>query len=156
MKKPDHRKLQFGRNNPDNTWAEAVYGNKPAEQEYSAPTEAYSVSDTTVSAETNDFTEPTEIKPKAEESSLRQHKQTSFVSDEQYQNLETSLPVTQRELAELEHSTLGSESITPKAQRKFSFKSDEKYLIYRDGKPPPLQVGEDVTESDIFLEIIWQ
>ena len=24
VKKPDHRKLQFGRNNPDNTWAEAV------------------------------------------------------------------------------------------------------------------------------------
>ena len=129
VKKPDHRKLQFGRNNPDNTWAEAVYGNKPAEQEYSAPTEAYSVSDTTVSAETNDFTEPTEIKPKAEESSLRQHKQTSFVSDEQYQSSESSVLVTQRELAELEHSTLGSESITPKAQRKFSFKSDEKYQL---------------------------
>ena len=129
VKKLDHRKLQFGRNNPDNTWAEAVYGNKPAEQEYSAPTEAYSVSDTTVSAETNDFTEPTEIKPKAEESLLRQHKQTSFVSDEQNQNSETSIPVTQRELAELEHSTLGSESITPKAQRKFSFKSDEKYQL---------------------------
>ena len=129
VKKPDHRKLQFGRNNPDNTWAEAVYGSKPAEQKYSTPTEAYSVSDTTVSAETNDFTEPTEIKPKAEESLLRQHKQTSFVSDEQYQNSETSIPVTQRELAELEHSTLGSESITPKAQRKFSFKSDEKYQL---------------------------
>lgn len=129
VKKPDHRKLQFGRNNPENTWAEAVYGNKPTEREYSAPTEAYSVSDTTVSAETNDFTEPTEIKPKAEESSLRQHKQTSFVSDEQYQSSETSVLVTQRELAELEHSTLGSESITPKAQRKFSFKSDEKYQL---------------------------
>lgn len=55
VKKPDHRKLQFGRNNPDNTWAEAVYGNKPAEQEYSAPTEAYSVSDTTVSAEVRSY-----------------------------------------------------------------------------------------------------
>ncbi|MBR3901809.1 MAG: hypothetical protein IKJ60_09740, partial [Ruminococcus sp.] len=31
VKKPDHRKLQFGRNNPENTWAEAVYGNKPAD-----------------------------------------------------------------------------------------------------------------------------
>lgn len=86
VKKPDHRKLQFGRNNPENTWAEAVYGNKPTEQ-------------------------------------------TSFVSDEHYRNSETSVPVTQRELAELEHSTLGSESITPKAQRKFSFKSDEKYQL---------------------------
>lgn len=86
VKKPDHRKLQFGRNNPENTWAEAVYGNKPTEQ-------------------------------------------TSFVSDEHYQNSETSVPVTQRELAELEHSKLGSESITPKAQRKFSFKSDEKYQL---------------------------
>lgn len=129
VKKPDHRKLQFGRNNPDNTWAEAVYGNKPAEQEYSATTEAYSVSDTTVSVETKDFAEPTEVKSKSEESSLRQHKQTSFVSDEKYQNSETTVPVTQRELAELEHSTLGSESITPKAQRRFSFKSDEKYQL---------------------------
>jgi len=129
VKKPDHRKLQFGRNNPDNTWAETIYGNKPAEQEYSAPTEAYSVSDTTVSAETKDNAEPTEVKPKSEESTLRQHKQTSFVSDEQYRNSETTVPVTQRELAELEHSTLGSESITPKAQRRFSFKSDEKYQL---------------------------
>lgn len=129
VKKPDHRKLQFGRNNPDNTWAEAVYGKKPTEQEYSAPTEAYSVSDTTVSAETKDFEKPTEVNLKSDENSLRQHKQTSFVSDEQYQNSETTVPVTQRELAELEYSTLGSESITPKAQRKFSFKSDEKYQL---------------------------
>lgn len=86
VKRPDHRKLQFGRNNSENTWAEAVYGNKPAEQ-------------------------------------------SSFVSDEHYRNSETSVPVTQRELAELEHNTLGSESITPKAQRKFSFKSDEKYQL---------------------------
>ena len=129
VKKPDHRKLQFGRNNPENTWAEAVYGNKPAEQEYSAPTEAYSVPDTTVSTETKDYEKQTEVEPKSEESSLRQHKQTSFVSDEQYQNSKTTVPVTQRELAELEHSTLGSESITPKAQRRFSFKSDEKYQL---------------------------
>ena len=129
VKKPDHRKLQFGRNNPDNTWAEAVYGNKPAEQEYSAPTEAYSVSDTMVSAETKDFAKPTEVEPKSEENTFKPHKQTSFVSDEQYQNSETTVPVTQRELAEPEHSTLGSESITPKAQRKFSFKSDEKYQL---------------------------
>lgn len=67
VKKPDHHKLQFGQNNPDNTWAEVVYGNKPTEQDYSVPTKAYSVSDTTVSAETNDFTEPTEIKPKCRE-----------------------------------------------------------------------------------------
>ena len=129
VKKPDKRKLQFGRNNLDNTWAEAVYGNKPAEQDYSAPTEAYSVSDTTVSAETKDFAEPTEVKPKSDESTLRQHKQTSFVSDEQYQNSEATVPVTQRELAEMEHRTLGSESITPKAQRRFSFNSDEKYQL---------------------------
>ena len=31
VQKLDHRKLQFGRNNPENTWAEAVYGNKPAD-----------------------------------------------------------------------------------------------------------------------------
>lgn len=46
VKKPDHRKLQFGRNNPENTWAETVYGNKPTEQEYSAPAEMYSVPET--------------------------------------------------------------------------------------------------------------
>lgn len=86
VKKPDKRKLQFGRNNPENIWVESVYGNKPTEQ-------------------------------------------TSFVSDEHYQNSETSVPVTQRKLAEPEHSKLGSESITPKAQRKFSFKSDEKYQL---------------------------
>ena len=86
VKKPDHRKLQFGRNNPDNTWAETIYGNKLTEQ-------------------------------------------SSFVSDEQYQNSETTIPVTQRELAEPEHSTLGSESITPKEQRRFSFKSDEQYQL---------------------------
>lgn len=129
VKKPDHRKLQFGRNNPDNTWAEAVYGNKPAEQEYSAPTEAYSVSDTTASTEAKNFTELRDTKLNVEENTFKPHKQTSFVSDEYYQNSETSVPVTQRELAELEHSTLGSESITPKAQRKFSFKSDEKYQL---------------------------
>ena len=131
VKKPDHRKLQFGRNNPDNTWAEAVYGNKLAEQDYSAPTEAYSVSDTTVSTEANDFTEPTEIKPKAEESSLRQHKQTSFVSDEQYQNSETSIPVTQRELAELEQTSFKAEDLKDfdpsKSRLQHSFCSDDEY-----------------------------
>jgi len=114
VKKPDHRKLQFGRNNPENTWAEAVYGNKPTEQEYSAPTEMYSTPDTTVSVEAKNFTEQRDTKLSEEENILKPHKQTSFVSDEHYQNSETSVPVTQRELAELEHSTLGSESITPK------------------------------------------
>jgi len=129
VKKPDHRKLQFGRNNPENTWAEAVYGNKPTEQEYSAPTEMYSVSDTTVSADERNFAEARDTKLNVEGNTFKPHKQTSFVSDEHYRNSETSLPVTQRELAELEYSTLGSESITPKAQRKFSFKSDEKYQL---------------------------
>ncbi len=129
VKKPDHRKLQFGRNNPENTWAEAVCGNKKTEQSYSAPTEMYSVSNTTVSTEARNFTEPRDTKLNVEENTFKPHKQTCFVSDEHYQNSETSLPVTQRELAKLEHSTLGSESITPKAQRKFSFKSDEKYQL---------------------------
>ena len=41
VKKPDKRKLQFGRNNPDNTWVEAVYGNKPTEQRYSKAEEKH-------------------------------------------------------------------------------------------------------------------
>ena len=48
VKKPDHRKLQFGRNNPDNTWAEAVYGNKPVEQSSFISNEQYQNSETTV------------------------------------------------------------------------------------------------------------
>lgn len=132
VKKPDHRKLQFGRNNPDNTWAEAVYGNKPVEQDYSAPTEAYSVSDTTVSAETKDFAELTEAKPNVEESSLRQYKQTSFVSDEQYQNSETSILVTQRELAEMEQTSFKDEDLKDfdpsKSRLQHSFCSDDEYI----------------------------
>lgn len=106
VKKPDHRKLQFGRNNPDNTWAESVYGNKPTEQ-------------------------------------------TSFVSDEHYQNSETSVPVTQRELAEPEHSTLGSESITPKEQRKFSFKSDEKYQLSDTSVPVTAEEFAEMGQTSI-------
>ncbi len=109
VKKPDHRKLQFGRNNPDNTWAEAVYGNKPTEQ-------------------------------------------TSFVSDEHYQNSETSVPVTQRELAELEHSTLGSESIIPKAQRKFSFKSDEKYQLSETSIPVTAEEFAEMEQTSFKAE----
>lgn len=106
VKKPDHRKLQFGRNNPDNTWAESVYGNKPTEQ-------------------------------------------TSFVSDEHYQNSETSVPVTQRELAEPEHSTLGSESITPKEQRKSSFKSDEKYQLSETSIPVTAEEFAEMVQTSI-------
>ncbi len=106
VKKPDHRKLQFGRNNPDNTWAESVYGNKPTEQ-------------------------------------------TSFVSDEHYQNSETSVPVTQRRLAELEHSKLGSESITPKVQRKFSFKPDEKYQLSDTSVPVTAEEFAEMGQTSI-------
>lgn len=152
VKKPDHRKLQFGRNNPENTWAEAVYGNKPAEQEYSAPTEMYSVSDTTVSTEANDFTEPRNTKLNVEENTFKPHKQTSFVSDEHYQNSETSVSVTQRELAEPEHSTLGSESITPKAQRKFSFKSDEKYQLSETSIPVTAEEFAEMEQTSFKAE----
>lgn len=152
VKKPDHRKLQFGRNNPDNTWAEAVYGNKPAEQEYSAPTEMYSVSDTTLSTEAKDFAEPRDTKLNVEDNTFKPHKQTSFVSDEHYQNLETSVPITQRELAELEHSTLGSESIIPKAQRKFSFKSDEKYQLSETSIPVTAEEFAEMVQTSFKAE----
>lgn len=108
-KKPDHRKLQFGRNNPENTWAEAVYGDKSAEQ-------------------------------------------SSFVSDEHYQNSETSVPVTQRELAELEHSTLVGESITPKAQRRFSFKSDEKYQLSETAVPVTAEEFAEMEQTSFKAE----
>ena len=109
VKKPDHRKLQFGRNNPENTWAEAVYGNKSAEQ-------------------------------------------ASFVSDEHYRNSETSVPVTQRELVEVEHSTLGGESITPKAQRKFSFKSDEKYQLSETDVPVTAEEFAEMKQTSFKAE----
>lgn len=152
VKKPDHRKLQFGRNNPENTWATAVYGNKPTEQEYSAPTEMYSVPETAVSTEARNFTEPRDTKLNVEENTFKPHKQTSFVSDEHYQNSETSIPVTQMELAELEHSTLGSESITPKAQRKFSFKSDEKYQLPETSIPVTAEEFTEMGKTSIKAE----
>lgn len=152
VKKPDHRKLQFGRNNPENTWAEAVYGNKPAELEYSAPTEMYSAPDTTVSVEAKDFTEPRNTKLNVEENTFKPHKQTTFVSDEHYQNSETSVLVTQREFAELEHSTLGSESITPKAQRRFSFKSDEKYQLSETSVPVTAEEFAEMEQTSFKAE----
>lgn len=88
VKKPDHRKLQFGRNNPENTWAEAVYGKKPAEH-------------------------------------------VSFLSDEKYQNSETSIPVTAVEFAEIEQTSFKAEDLKDfdfsKAHSKHSFCSDDEY-----------------------------
>lgn len=152
VKKPDHRKLQFGRNNPENTWAETVYGNKHTEQEYSTPTKMYSVPDTTASTEAKNFTELRDTKLNVEENTFKPHKQTSFVSDEYYQNSETSVPVTQRELAELEHSTLGSESITPKAQRMFSFKSDEKYQLSETSVPVTAEEFAEMEQTSFKAE----
>lgn len=152
VKKPGHRKLQFGRNNPENTWAEAVYGNKPTEREYSAPTEMYSAPDTTASTEAKDFAEPRDTKLNVEENTFKPHKQTSFVSDERYQNSETTVPVTQREFAELEHSTLGSESIIPKAQRKFSFKSDEKYQLSETSIPVTAEEFDEMEQTSFKAE----
>ncbi|MDD6060352.1 MAG: hypothetical protein PUB97_08240 [Ruminococcus sp.] len=88
VKKPDHRKLQFGRNNPDNTWAEAVYGNKPTEQ-------------------------------------------LSFISDEKYQNSETSIPITAEEFAEMRQTSFKAEELKDfdfsKTRLKHSFCSDDEY-----------------------------
>lgn len=88
VKKPDHRKLQFGRNNPDNTWTEVVYGNKPAEQ-------------------------------------------LSFISDEKYQNSETSIPVTAEEFAEMRQTPFKAEELKDfdfsKTRLKHSFCSDDEY-----------------------------
>lgn len=88
VKKPNHRKLQFGRNNPENTWAEAVYGNKPTEQ-------------------------------------------LSFISDEKYQNSETSIPVTAEEFAEMRQTSFKAEELKDfdfsKTRLKHSFCSDDEY-----------------------------
>lgn len=81
VKKPDHRKLQFGRNNPENTWAESVYGNKPTEQ-------------------------------------------TSSVSDEYYQNSETSVPVTAEEFAEIGQTSIKDEDLKPKSKLNFKSKDE--------------------------------
>ena len=78
VKKPDHRKLKFGRNNPENTWAEAVYGNKPSE---------------------------------------------------------ITVPLSQGESANLEHSNLGGESFAPNANRRFSMEISEKYEISETSIP---------------------
>lgn len=88
VRKPDKRKLQFGRNNPENTWAEVVYGNKPIEQ-------------------------------------------TAFVSDEHYQNSETSVSVTAEKFTEIGQPLINAEELKPKS--KLSFKSDDEYVNSEEG-----------------------
>lgn len=67
VKKPDHRKLQFGRNNPDNTWAEAVYGKKPTEQLSFISDEKYQNSETCIPVTVEEFAEMRQTPFKAEE-----------------------------------------------------------------------------------------
>ena len=143
VKKPDHRKLQFGRNNPDNTWAEAVYGNKPAEQLSFISDEKYQNSETCIPVTAEEFAEIRQTPFKAEELKDFDFSKTrlkhSFCSDDEY--------TTSNEVVEAT-----AEDLKPKS--KLSFKSDDEYVnseevIEIDGAEFVGQQTEEKTESKL-------
>ena len=143
VKKPDHRKLQFGRNNPENTWAEAVYGNKPAEQLSFISDEKYQNSETCIPVTAEEFAEIRQTPFKAEELKDFDFSKTrlkhSFCSDDEY--------TTSNEVVE---ATV--EDLKPKS--KLSFKSDDEYVnseevIEIDGAEFVGQQTEEKTESKL-------
>lgn len=143
VKKPDHRKLQFGRNNPENTWAEAVYGNKPTEQLSFISDEKYQNSETCIPVTAEEFAEIRQTPFKAEELKDFDFSKTrlkhSFCSDDEY--------TTSNEVVE---ATV--EDLKPKS--KLSFKSDDEYVnseevIEIDGAEFVGQQTEEKTESKL-------
>ena len=143
VKKPDHRKLQFGRNNPENTWAEAVYGNKPAEQLSFISDEKYQNSETCIPVTAEEFAEMRQTPFKAEELKDFDFSKTrlkhSFCSDDEY--------TTSNEVVEAT-----AEDLKPKS--KLSFKSDDEYVnseevIEIDGAEFVGQQTEEKTESKL-------
>lgn len=143
VKKPDHRKLQFGRNNPDNTWAEAVYGNKPAEQLSFISDEKYQNSETCIPVTAEEFAEIRQTPFKAEELKDFDFSKTrlkhSFCSDDEY--------TTSNEVVEAT-----SEDLKPKS--KLTFKCDDEYVnseevIEIDGAEFVGQQTEEKTESKL-------
>ena len=117
VKKPDHRKFQFGRNNPENTWAEAIYGNKPAEQLSFISDEKYQNSETCIPVTAEEFAEIRQTPFKAEELKDFDFSKTrlkhSFCSDDEYTTSDEVVEAT-------------AEDLKPKS--KLSFKSDNEYV----------------------------
>ena len=143
VKKPDHRKLQFGRNNPDNTWAEAVYGNKPTEQLSFISDEKYQNSETCIPVTAEEFAEMRQTPFKAEELKDFDFSKTrlkhSFCSDDEYTTSDEVVEAT-------------AEDLKPKS--KLSFKSDNEYVnseevIEIDGAEFVGQQTEEKTESKL-------
>lgn len=143
VKKPDHRKLQFGRNNPDNTWAEAVYGNKPAEQLSFISDEKYQNSETCIPVTAEEFAEIRQTPFKAEELKDFDFSKTrlkhSFCSDDEY--------TTSNEVVEAT-----AEDLKPKS--KLTFKCDDEYVnsegsVEIDGAEFVGHKTEEKTESKL-------
>lgn len=143
VKKPDHRKLQFGRNNPDNTWAEAVYGNKPTEQLSFISDEKYQNSETCIPVTAEEFAEMRQTPFKAEELKDFDFSKTrlkhSFCSDDEYTTSDEVVEAT-------------AEDLKPKS--KLSFKSDNEYVnsegsVEIDGAEFVGHKTEEKTESKL-------
>ncbi len=143
VKKPDHRKLQFGRNNPDNTWAESVYGNKPTEQLSFISDEKYQNSETCIPVTAEEFAEMRQTPFKAEELKDFDFSKTrlkhSFCSDDEYTTSDEVVEAT-------------AEDLKPKS--KLSFKSDNEYVnsegsVEIDGAEFVGHKTEEKTESKL-------
>ena len=143
VKKPDHRKLQFGRNNPDNTWAEAVYGNKPTEQLSFISDEKYQNSETCIPVTAEEFAEMRQTLFKAEELKDFDFSKTrlkhSFCSDDEYTTSDEVVEAT-------------AEDLKPKS--KLSFKRDDEYVnseesVEIDGAEFVGQKAEEKTERKL-------
>lgn len=143
VKKPDHRKLQFGRNNPDNTWAEAVYGKNPTEQLSFISDEKYQNSETCIPVTVEEFAEMRQTPFKAEELKNFDLSKTrlkhSFCSDDEYTTSDEVVEAT-------------AEDLKPKS--KLSFKSDDEYVnseevVEIDGAEFVGQQTEEKTESKL-------
>lgn len=143
VKKPDHRKLQFGRNNPENTWAEAVYSNKPAEQLSFISDEKYQNSETCIPVTAEEFAEMRQTPFKVEELKDFDFSKTrlkhSFCSDDEYTTSDEVVEAT-------------AEDLKPKS--KLSFKSDNEYVnseevVEIDGVEFVGQQTEEKTESKL-------
>ena len=143
VKKPDHRKLQFGRNNPDNTWAEAVYGKKPTEQLSFISDEKYQNSETCIPVTVEEFAEMRQTPFKAEELKNFDLSKTrlkhSFCSDDEHTTSDEVVEAT-------------AEDLKPKS--KLSFKSDNEYVnsegsVEIDGAEFVGHKTEEKTESKL-------
>ena len=152
VKKPDHRKLQFGRNNPDNTWAEAVYGNKPTEQLSFIPDEKYQNSETSIPVIAEEFAEMRQTPFKAEELKDFDFSKTrlkhSFCSDDEYTTSETVLglddektTLIERLLNDNRNSTELFHHIMQSNRSRIDDDVRDKYRAIRDFKE---KTGEDL------------